>query len=108
MGFMVVCGAETTDRLFGICAQGFDSPGIGTGEGNCFQEYCSVWHTFDHYVSIFLSKIGRDLVPTQCRVNRVEVLQEGSCSHRTEKYQPCIKIFVSGCSKTQSGDRLMY
>ena len=41
---------------------------------------------------------GRGLVSTHCRVNRVEELPEGSCSHRTHKYTPCIKIFVSSCS----------
>ena len=45
-----------------------------------------------------VSNTGRGLLSTQCRVNRIEQLTEGSCSHRTQKYYPCIKIFVSSCS----------
>lgn len=38
---------------------------------------------------------GRGLVSTECLVTRVESLQEGSCSHRTDKFGPCVKIFVA-------------
>lgn len=38
---------------------------------------------------------GKGLVSTQCRVNRTEMLEEGSCSHRTDKFVPCLKIIVT-------------
>lgn len=37
---------------------------------------------------------GRGLVSTQCRVNRTETSEQGSCSYRTDKFNPCMKIFV--------------
>lgn len=37
---------------------------------------------------------GTGLVSTGCVVTHVEFFQEGSCSHRTEKFGPCVKIFV--------------
>ncbi|XP_068758794.1 uncharacterized protein [Montipora capricornis] len=38
---------------------------------------------------------GRGLVSTQCRVNRTETSEQGSCSYRTDKFNPCMKIFCS-------------
>lgn len=38
---------------------------------------------------------GRGLISTQCRVNRTETTAEGSCSYRTDKVQPCLKIMVT-------------
>ena len=41
------------------------------------------------------SNTGRGLLSTECRVNRTEMLEGGSCSHRTDKFAPCFKIIVS-------------
>lgn len=38
---------------------------------------------------------GRGLLSTECRVNRTEMLEGGSCSHRTDKFAPCFKIIVT-------------
>ena len=58
------------------------------------------WNLFVKLMIIFIVwiKSGKGLVSTQCRVNRTEMLEEGSCSHRTDKFVPCLKIIVSNWS----------
>lgn len=45
---------------------------------------------------------GRGLVSTQCRVNRTEMSERGSCSYRTDKFYPCLKIFVHYSAEQES------